>query len=78
MVIWPGSLRAQFLDSGLAAAAQLLWSPAFVPEPSWPTHLRSREAKSVEALESEAGPGAGRASEVGPGWVAVGVAGEAT
>lgn len=63
----------------MAAAAQLLWSPAFVPEPSRPTHLRSQEAKSVEALESEAGPGsgAGGASEVGPGWVAVGVAGEA-
>lgn len=76
--IWPGSLQGQCLDSGLAAlAAQLLWSPSFLPGPLQLTHLRSREAKSVEVPESEAGPGTGGAPEVGAGGVAEGVAGEA-
>lgn len=66
------------LGLGCSRAAALV--PSVCAGTLWPTHLRSREAKSVEALESEAGPGpeAGGASEVGPGWVAVGVAEEAT
>lgn len=68
------------LGLGRSRAAALV--PSVCAGTLWPTHLRSQEAKSVEALESEAGPGpgpeAGGASEVGPGWVAVGVAEEAT